>query len=141
MQYQGKPVKASRLFSGYEHEQQVKRINEHFKNESISYRNIVFDPQLISRLKSKFPQDVQFADRDLSEFKNATEAYHQLISDLVKAQVQSTMLVFKNSPVKRIFVDGGFSKNSIFMHLMAASFPGIEVYAASMAQASAIGAA
>src|ERR1700744_617847 len=76
MQYQGKPVKASRLFSGYEHEQQVKRINDHFKNESISYRNIVFDPQLISRLKSKFPQDVQFADRDLSEFKNATEAYH-----------------------------------------------------------------
>jgi sugar (pentulose or hexulose) kinase len=141
MQYQGKPVKASRLFSGYEHEQQVKRINKHFKNESISYRNIVFDSQINNNLKSKFSQNIHFADRDLSEFKNATEAYHQLIRDLVRLQQDSTMLVLKNSPVKRIFIDGGFSKNSVFMHLLAASFPGVEVYAASMAQASAIGAA
>jgi sugar (pentulose or hexulose) kinase len=141
MQYQGKPVKASRLFSGYAHEQQVKQINEHFKNESISYRNIVFDPTINNNLASKFLQDVHFIDRDLSVFKNATEAYHQLIRDLVRLQVTSTMLVLKNSPVKRIFVDGGFSKNSVFMHLLATSFPGIEVFAASMAQASAIGAA
>ncbi len=141
MQYQGKPVKASRLFSGYEHEQQVKRINEHFKSESFSYRNIVFDSQVNNTLISKFPQTIHFADRNLSEFENATQAYYQLIRDLVRLQVDSTMLVLKNSPVKRIFVDGGFSKNSIFMHLLAASFPDIEVYAASMAQASAIGAA
>src|SRR5690606_6236149 len=30
MQYQGKPVKASRLFAGHEHEQAVKRIAQHF---------------------------------------------------------------------------------------------------------------
>jgi sugar (pentulose or hexulose) kinase len=141
MQYQGKPVKASRVFSGYEHEQQVKRINERFKDESISYRNIVFNAEINEHLRSKFHQNIHFAARDLSEFENATEAYHQLIRDQVRLQVDSTMLVLKNSPVKRIFVDGGFSKNSVFMHLLAASFPGIEVYAASMAQASAIGAA
>ncbi len=49
--------------------------------------------------------------------------------------------MLKGTPVKRIFVDGGFSKNSVFMHLLAAAVPGMEVYAASMAQASAIGAA
>jgi sugar (pentulose or hexulose) kinase len=141
MQYQGKPVKASRLFSGYEHEQQVKRINEHFKHQSISYRNIVFKAETNKHLLSKFPQNIPFADRDLSEFENSTEAYHQLIGDLVRLQVDSTMLVLKNSPVKRIFVDGGFSKNSVFMHLLAISFPAVEVFAASMAQASAIGAA
>ena len=141
LQYQGKPVKASRLFSGYEHEQQVKRINEHFKDESISYRNIVFDSQTNSNLASRLPQNMHFTDRNLSEFENATEAYHQLIRDLVRLQIGSTKLVLKNSAVKRIFVDGGFSKNSVFMHLLAASFPGIEVFAASMAQASAIGAA
>ena len=38
-------------------------------------------------------------------------------------------------------MDGGFSKNDIYMNLLAAAFPGIEVYATSMAQASALGAA
>jgi glycerol kinase len=38
-------------------------------------------------------------------------------------------------------VDGGFSKNNIYMNLLARAFPQIEVYAASMAQATALGAA
>ncbi|MCW3114682.1 MAG: carbohydrate kinase, partial [Segetibacter sp.] len=43
--------------------------------------------------------------------------------------------------VKRMFVDGGFSKNSIYMNLLAEAFPGMEVFAASMAQATALGTA
>jgi sugar (pentulose or hexulose) kinase len=46
-----------------------------------------------------------------------------------------------DSNVKRIFVDGGFSKNAIYMNLLAAAFPQMEIYAASMAQATALGAA
>jgi len=48
--------------------------------------------------------------------------------------------VLKGSNVKQLFVDGGFSKNNIFMHLLAAAFPEMEVFAASTAQASAVGA-
>jgi sugar (pentulose or hexulose) kinase len=141
LQYQGKPVKASRLFAGFEHEQQVKRIADHFNNDVIHFRNIGFSPEINNYLQSKFPQDLKFAERNLSGFKNTTEAYHQLVRDLVRQHVASTQLVLKDSPVKRIFVDGGFSQNSVFMHLLAASFPDMEVYAASMAQASAVGAA
>jgi len=47
----------------------------------------------------------------------------------------------KGTDVKRIFVDGGFSKNQVYMHLLAEAFPNIEIYAASVPQASAIGAA
>ncbi len=61
--------------------------------------------------------------------------------DIVAQQVRSTNLVLQNTPVRRIFVDGGFSKNAIYMNLMAAAFPDVEVFAASMAQASALGAA
>lgn len=141
LQYQGKPVKASRLFSGFEHEQQAKRIAEHFNYDAINFRNLAFDPQIDCCIKSKFPQNQNFAERNLSDFKNATEAYHQLIVDLVRLQISSTLLVLKDSHAKRIFVDGGFSKNNVFMHLLAASFPDMEVFAASMAQASAVGAA
>jgi glycerol kinase len=45
------------------------------------------------------------------------------------------------SEVKRIFVDGGFSSNSIYMNLLSMFFPDMEVYAASMAQATAVGTA
>lgn len=154
LSYKGKPVKASRLFAGYEHEQQVKRIAAHFKQNPIRYRNIRFDQRVLARLKKgktskpgrrskagKPLADSGFAQRDLRSFDNDTEAYHQLMLDIVAQQVRSTNLVLQHTPVKRIFVDGGFSRNAIYMNLMAAAFPDVEVYAASMAQASALGAA
>ena len=50
-------------------------------------------------------------------------------------------MVLGNTKVKRIFVDGGFGKNSIYMNMLALAFKDIEVYAASVAQATAVGAA
>jgi len=38
-------------------------------------------------------------------------------------------------------VDGGFGKNQVYMHLLAEAFPDIEVFAASIPQATALGAA
>ncbi|MDB5109665.1 MAG: carbohydrate kinase, partial [Mucilaginibacter sp.] len=150
LQYQGNPVKASRIFSGFEHEQQIKRIGEHFDIDIIRFRNMNFDPEVIALLKKghkqgsndeTFNSESVFPSRNLSNFKNDTEAYHQLMLDIIQLQVASTKLVLKGTAVKRIFVDGGFSKNSIYMNLLALAFPDIEVFAASMAQATAMGAA
>ena len=60
---------------------------------------------------------------------------------LVKAQVKATTLVMNQTGVQRIFVDGGFSRNHIYMGLLAQAFPNSEVFGASMAQATALGAA
>jgi len=150
LQYQGSPVKASRLFSGFEHEQQANRIAAHFNEDVIKFRNIAYDPEIIIYLEKNHPQAIatdtfkaesMFAARELTDFKTDAEAYHQLILDLIHLQLASTQLVLNDSPVKRIFVDGGFSKNSIYMNLLAIVFPTIEVFAASMAQATAMGAA
>ena len=150
LQYKGQPVKASRLFSGNEYEQQVKRIASHFDVDVIKYRNIAYNPDVIKKLKKTQQQffyinDLKkesiFSTRDLASFKNDTEAYHQLMLDLINLQVASTQLVLKGTPVKRIFVDGGFSRNAVYMNLLAMAFPQLEVYAASMAQATALGAA
>lgn len=59
----------------------------------------------------------------------------------MEEQKISTSRVIQDTPVKRIFVDGGFSHNSIYMHLLALAFTQLEVYAASVAQATAVGAA
>lgn len=143
LQYNGKPVKASRVFAGNEHEQQVKRIAEHFKVDAHKFRSMPYDGKVIADLRTRFDQETHtgFSERDLSAYKNDTEAYHQLILDLVNQQLHSTKLIMKGPSVKRIFVDGGFSKNAIYMHLLASVFPKIEVYAASMAQATALGTA
>ncbi|OXA76477.1 Sugar (pentulose or hexulose) kinase [Flavobacterium aquidurense] len=154
MQYTEKPVKAARLFAGNEHEIQAKRLAEHFNVPFDTFKDVYFDKKIVSNLRAlnfqivypkKYDFDIlkecPFQKRDLSTFKSYDIAYHQLMLDLVEQQVFSTNLVIHNSPVKKIFVDGGFSKNSIFMNLLAEAYPDVEVYAASMAQASALGAA
>ena len=60
---------------------------------------------------------------------------------LVKKQVASAKLAIGGSPVRHIFVDGGFSKNKTYMRLLASAFPEMEVFAATVAQATALGAA
>ncbi|WP_026462908.1 FGGY-family carbohydrate kinase [Adhaeribacter aquaticus] len=153
MNYLGKPVKASRLFAGYEHEQQVKRIAEHFHQSPARYKTLEYNPELLSKQLENQQENIQaiqsdnlmpkssFANRDLSQFTSDEEAYHQLVLDLATLQLGATNLVLKGKPVKRIFVDGGFSKNSIYMNALAQLFPDKEVFAASMAQATAMGAA
>jgi sugar (pentulose or hexulose) kinase len=147
MQYRGDPVKASRLHTGLEHEQQVKRIAEHFNQDISKYRDLTFNPGLVNALginvtgTTLLKDGFSFNKRNLSDFKTDIEAYHQLIMDLINLQLLSTRLVIDSPMVKRIFVDGGFSNNSVFMNLLANAFPEMEVFAASTAQASAVGAA
>lgn len=140
--YQGKPVKASRLFAGRDHEEGVKRIGDHFNQDSLKYRGIKYDPEIIEKLKGNAKGEaLAFEQRELQQYLSYEDAYHQLMLDIITQQVRSTQLVLRDSPVKRLFVDGGFSKNSIYMNLLAAAFPHMEIYAASMAQATALGAA
>lgn len=144
MTYAGTPVKASRLFAGYEHDVQTKRIAEHFQITTGRFKQIEIDWTLIDKLSAdkEIPSNLDaFGEVDLSSFADYVEAYHAFMIYLVEAQVASTRLILAEKRIKRIFVDGGFSKNNIFMNLLARTFGNIETYAASMAQATAIGAA
>lgn len=143
MSYRGEPVKASRLFTGNEHEIETKRLAKHFNKLQDYFTSVAYDIKIISSLtdKKKDPFPIKFSEKDLTEYKNYETAYHSLILNIVQQQLASVKSVIQDDKVSRIFVDGGFSKNSIYMHLLSAAFPEIEVYAAAVAQASAIGAA
>jgi sugar (pentulose or hexulose) kinase len=138
LSYEGKPVKASRLFAGYEHEHQVRRLASFFNKPYNYFELLTCDTSL---LPSPATNKMTFGERKLSGFKNYEEAYHQLISDIVDQQIRSTDLVLTGTEVKTIFVDGGFSQNRIYMYLLAEAFSSMRVYAASIPQASALGAA
>ncbi|WP_153798546.1 FGGY-family carbohydrate kinase [Foetidibacter luteolus] len=147
LSFQGKPVKASRLFAGYEHEQQTKILSQYFNKPLHYYKNVSFDLAIYNRLHPLWQQGNSFNRllpqdaKDLSAMANYEEAYHRLMMDIAARQLVSTQFVLNGTGVKRIFVDGGFGKNSLYMNLLAILFPHIEVYAASMAQATAVGTA
>lgn len=140
LQYRGTPVKASRLFAGHEHEQEVNRIAEYFGQPKSRFEEMSFDKSLLN-LENGEDNEEDFSNQDLSTFSSDAESYHHLILNLIKKQKRSTQLILNGSNVNRIFVDGGFSKNSIYMNLLSFMFPKMEVFAASMAQATAMGTA
>lgn len=160
MEYHGSPVKASRIFAGNEHEQQTRRIAAHFGVDNDFFKKVEYNPELISDVKSQISDmksentrsDISdlksemlnqsaFTSRDLQNFSSPDSAYHCLLADIIEQQKISTGLVIQDTGVKRIFVDGGFSKNPVYMNLLAAAFPHMEVFAASVAQATSVGAA
>ena len=160
--YQGEPVKASRLFAGHDHEQQVYRLAKHYHVPVDTYKRVRYDADLIRQLTPNTPPDQakprrmqpaqllqpsRFGHRDLTRYDTYELAYHQLMLDIMDQQVVSTALVLPRDValsqhvVSRIFVDGGFSQNPIYMNLLANAFPAMTVWAASVAQATALGAA
>ena len=150
LSYKKKQVKASRFFAGKEHDENEKKIAEHFNKRNNYYNSVIFSDEIIGSLKNNSTQDTRsefepggsmFGKRDLSSFKSYEEAYHQLMMDIIHLQVLSTDLVLHETSIQKIYVDGGFSKNELYMNLLAKAYKDYEVYAASVAQASAIGAA
>jgi sugar (pentulose or hexulose) kinase len=140
--YQGKPVKASRLFSGHEHEEKCNALAMHFGVSESVYRELSKSNDWTKYKTTKTTPELEsiFASNDFSKFNSFEEGYVALISHLVAKQITSTNLIMQTS-ITTIYVDGGFSQNLIFMDMLAAAFPDKKVYAASVTQASALGAA
>ncbi|GAB3426006.1 FGGY-family carbohydrate kinase [Niabella aquatica] len=136
MTFEGNTVKSSRLFAGYAHEQAAKKLAQHFNVVPNYFEKIAYDKELIK----EEPELNDLLDFDPSSYSTYEESYLNYIRHTVNAQVRSTNLVL-NSQVKKMFVDGGFAKNETYMQLLADAYPQIEVYAASVSQATAMGAA
>ena len=131
--YDGKPIKASRLFAGYEHEQQVNKIASHFNKNIEYYKTIKYDASLRDKIKNE--------SNNLNNFDTYEEAYYALMNNIIQKQVASTNFVLRNSQVKKVFVDGGFSTNEIYMKMLANAYSNMEIFSAVIPHATALGAA
>lgn len=149
LQYNGRQVKASRLFAGNEHETQTKKLAAHFNVPADYWKELLFQQKIYDCLCKEDKNDVSrsglhhsaFEKRELAGFENFETAYHQLIADFIRQQVFAIRLVIPAKKPPRIFVDGGFAKNDLYMKMLAIAFPEMDIYAASVAQATALGAA
>ena len=153
--YDGKPVRASRVFIGNEHEVQVKKLSAHFQKPDHYYKSVTFEPALARTSSNEFafaPSGSVTSETHQSQlnlqvdcylYHTYEEAYHQLMLKITWPQIQAIHLAaeYQLQNFKYLLVDGGFSKNQIFMHLLREAFPNLTVIVSENAQGTALGAA
>jgi len=135
LQYTGKPVKASRFFIGPAYEDGLKQLSDTFKANGDKYLDVPYDPALAAKLTGKQQNENQPLE------SAAILAYYKLVAGIVEKQKRSTDFILAGTTAKKLFVDGGFSQNEVFMHLLAKAYPQLKVYSAFIPQSTALGAA
>jgi len=154
LQPNGQKVKASRLFLGNEYNSWIKKLSLFFGVDDAYHKKLFFDKALYEKAERvlsplfhwssiEHPNNkiTRLSNINLSWFDNYEEAYHHLLKELVELQVEKIRLVVNNISVKRMFVDGGFVDNSIFINILSQKLPDFEIIPSSMPLGSAIGAA
>lgn len=152
----GEQVKASRLFLGNEYSHQKQNLDKYFDRENtaakvelnVSLLNSLInedDPAKKLKLETAhesgpYPHD-EPEEWDLGEFVSYEEAYHQMMLDLVSIQVDCINLAQGSDSIDKLVLTGGFSQNELFVKLLASRLSDKEIYTASLAHASALGAA
>ncbi len=146
-------VKSSRLFLGHMHDEAVEKISQYFKINENSFRLVKPDVKLLNRMMGKFADEKIFtipdsrpgALRDEPEmflFDNFIEAYHQLMIELADLTVEAINLAAgEKDIIENLFITGGFSKNPLFLKLIASSFPDKKVFTSEISNATSLGAA
>jgi glycerol kinase len=148
-----KPVKSSRLFLGHYHETAVNLMSRYFKIQEESFKLIKPELKMFNKLSLKFRNRKIFfgegeysrkmeEEPDLFEFDNFVEGYHQLMLELCDLTVEAINLVIaEEDETENLYITGGFSKNDIFVKLIASSYPHLKVYTSEVSNATALGAA
>jgi sugar (pentulose or hexulose) kinase len=153
----GKTVKASRFFLGYELDHQLLQLNHIFNKPDKYYKSIVPDENIIAQItkgelvNSFYPATIAkiplvnelFPENNWNPelFSNYEEAYHQVIWGLTRMQVASLKLAQGNANIQKVFIDGGFVHNQVFIHLLRHFLDGYTLEFSDFPLGSAYGAA
>ncbi len=150
----GQPIKISRLFIGEEHKYQVDEMYAYWNLPLGTYKKLIFDLKFFEKVTADSEKRIGFhylkpedygleraVSTDWRSFSDFNEAYYTFINELTDIQVASLNLVLDGTTVNRIFVDGGFNANSIFLEMLRIKLPGIEIIPSDFPNGSALGAA
>ncbi|GJM30954.1 MAG: hypothetical protein DHS20C17_35890 [Cyclobacteriaceae bacterium] len=151
-----KPVKAARLFIGNEMEYQMKVLNDIYHKDPEYYQSVSLNEDFIAKVASGaisnrfFPKTIKNPlllkvldpnSWDPNSFNSYEEAYHHLVWGLVTLQRESLQLVNGNSPIKNVYMDGGFIHNDLFNKMLQYQLPDYSFNISSVPMGSAYGAA
>lgn len=151
----GQPIKISRLFIGEEHQYQVTEIARFFKLSLNAYQEFKFDDFTFQnkpmngskKIKFKYLKpsdyglDSAHEPTNWSSFANPEQAYFTLMDELTDLQRESLKLVLDSTPINRIFIDGGFNANKVFVNMLRKKLSEFELILSDFPNGSALGAA
>ena len=149
MRINGKPVKATRMFLGNEYKVQVAKLDKLFGVNDDYHRNVKFDYDTYYEIIQDFKHCYKWesiTDEDMPEkteisYYKYEHAYHQLMTELVLIQIKCIKEALGNDPIARIYVDGGFSNNDIYIKLLSHYFRDKKLSTTDASLGSALGAA
>lgn len=154
-----KPVKSVRMFLGHEHDLQLARIASAFGVNPEQLSSLPLDDAALASARAQvretgtqFVPSVHLASGesadverrstwDPSQFRTAEVAYHALVDALVSLQLEALKAATGSTPVRRMFIDGGFAGNKLFLTLLARAVHPTELATTELSQATALGAA
>ncbi len=149
MRINGKPAKASRIFLGNEYSLQVRELANYFKVSKDFHKSIAFnydtffaiikDFNFCFRWKSieddNMPSETKFG------YDKFEHAYHQLMIELVLLQVESIKVAAGDDIIEKLYIDGGFSDNDVYIKLVSHYLRNMELRTTDSSLGSALGAA
>lgn len=147
----GRRIKATRFFMGNEYKIQVRKLGEYYDKEYGYHRSVKFDQELYLKLIKepsihfKFEgirlERKQLEQTNLTPFKTFEAAFHQLMIELIELQVKVIKMAIGDTKISKIYIDGGFTDNDIFIKLIAALFKDFRIRTTVSPLGSALGAA
>lgn len=151
MSIDGQRVRASRVFLGNEYNNQVKLLNTYFEKPPEYHKSIEFLENIYLIIRKENKKYFHFSSIDskrnqptqtsYNSFLNFEYAYHQLMYELMELQIQASELSLGNTTIKKVYIDGGFAENELFVKLVSTHFKNYEVLTAKASNGSALGAA
>jgi len=149
MRINGKQVKASRLFLGNEYKIQVKKLSEMYQVSEDYHKTVQFDEDAYYEITKEFEHLFKWESIKNNIELTATElpydtfedAYYHLMIELVKLQVQSIETAKGDDQITKLYVDGGFSDNDVYIKLLSHYLRNMELRTTDASLGSALGAA
>ena len=151
LQIDGQPVRASRLFLGNEYKLQLKKLADYYKIDRAVFKQIKFNPSIFRELSKQTKNYFTLASisskrkepqrTDLKSFGNYEIAYHQLMIELVNEQIIFAERALNKTKIKKIYIDGGFADNDLFVKLLLLHFKDYKIQTTKAPLGSALGAA
>lgn len=151
MRPDGHPVKASRLFLGNEYKIQIDNLHKHFGKDYGYHKTIKFSEEIYHEVSLDTRPRFHFASLDVTRaqpdkadfeiFPNFEYGYHKLMLELMELQVHSARSAVGDTNIRKVYIDGGFTDNDLFVKLVSFHFRNHKVRTGKSPLGSALGAA
>ena len=149
MRINGKPVKSSRMFLGNEYNLQVQNLSKHFNVHKDYHKCVDFNQDTYFKILKDFKPMFRWISFETKEmpldtkipYDSFEQAYHHLMVELVLLQVESIEIATSGDTIQKLYIDGGFSDNRVYIKLLSHYLRNMELRTTDSALGSALGAA